>query len=199
MCVVFALPAFGRWPWVKLPPEWGRPPDRGAEQAEARKQQSWQEAQEAKTARNNERNNIERILAQVGPDAYRKYSDGSVAYLGLLLYMQGGFVTNSGPAYAYLYKLRVIRVVYKVEDVADEGCRISPWKGSAYQDQDNDIFVAGLQRYTGRTYSDILMVRFVGDYAYKTVTGGSRTIPKFELGQRATREEYTEFFWRKGR
>jgi hypothetical protein len=201
ICVLSALPAFGgvRNGWVTLPSEWGQPANRYAEEAEARKQQTWQQAQNAKVARENQRNDILRILEQVGPDAYRKYSDGTVAYLGLLLFRHEGFITNTGPQYTYLDKMAVIDTGYKVEDVDDEGCRISALKGSAYQDRDSDIFVVGQQGYSGRTYSDVLMLRIVGDYTYKTVSGASRKIPKFELGQRATKAEYTEFFWRKGR
>ena len=119
--------------------------------------------------------------------------------MGLLLYRNEGFITNSGPAYAYLDEMAVLEEGYKMEDVTDEGSRISPLQGSAHQDHDNDIFVVGLQGYSGRKYSRILMIRAVGDYTYKTVTGASRKIPKWELGKRATKEEYTEFFWRKGR
>ena len=165
ICVLCALPAFGGGHWLTLPAGWGQQPDRAGEAAAraeaARKQQHRQEAQQAEAARENQRKNIERILENVGPDAYRKYSDGTVAYLGLLLYRHDGFITNSGSAYTYLDKMAVINTGYKVEDVADEGSRISPLRGSAYQDNDNDIFVVGLQGYSGRTYSDILMVRLV--------------------------------------
>jgi hypothetical protein len=142
---------------------------------------------------------IESNLENVGPDAYRKYSDGSVAYLGLLLYMRDGLITNSGPAYAYLEKMVVIDTGYRVEDVGDGGCRIMPLKSSAYQDHGNDCFVVGLKGFRGRQYLDVLMVRKIGSYNYTTVTGASRRIPKCELGERATKEEYTEFFWKKRR
>ncbi len=67
-------------------------------------------------------------------------------------------------------------------------------KSTSAQNDDNDIFVVGLQGYSDREYNGLLMLRHVGDYTYKTVAGSSRRIPRFELGEVATKAEYTEFF-----
>ncbi len=127
--VLLAFPAFARGGrWITLPSGWGQQPDLAAEEAAAARkrasEEQWEEEQRAKQERENSRRNIEAILQEMGPDAYRKYSDHTIAYLGLLLYMRDGFITNSSPAYAYLDQMALIDTGYKVADVTDEGCRI---------------------------------------------------------------------------
>ena len=195
--VLISFPAFAGGRWLVLPSGWGQQPDPAAEERARQYQEKNREIVRAREERMELRRSIDTTLQKIGPDAYRKYSDGTIAYLGLLLYRHHGFITNSGPAYDYLDEMAVITTGYKVEDVNDQGCRIAPLAGSSMS-RDNDIFVVGMTgAYSGRTYSDILMVRKVGSYSYKTVAGASRRIPKYDSGERVSNAEYTEFFWKK--
>lgn len=127
---------------------------------------------------------IQNICAKVGAEAYRKYSDGSVCFLGRLLSMRYGTIptvnTNG---------MSLIDAGFKVLDVSPEGCRIQPVL-TMFSSSKYDLFVVGLAGFSDREYVNILMLRRIGAYSYVTVGGGSRTIPKYEMGERITKEEY---------
>jgi hypothetical protein len=141
---------------------------------------------------------IDKALRIQGPDAVRKYSDGAVASLKVLLEKCYGLVpkTDSSAVEACLEQMILIGRGYKVEEVTKEGCRIGPPDGES-SDHANDIFVVGLQGNSGQQYTNILMVRHVGKWIYATSTGASCVIPKCELGERTTIGEYNDFFRRK--
>jgi hypothetical protein len=78
-----------------------------------------------------------------------------------------------------------------LKDVTDAGCRISAISTGGDFQTEGDIFVDGLTGvHSDRTYSDPMMVRRIGFYTYTTVVGGSRTIPRYEVGVPITKEEY---------
>jgi hypothetical protein len=184
--------------WLMLPSGWGQQPDPAAEARNQRIQDQRREAIRAREEIERKTKLIQTTLATAGLDAFRKYSDGTVAYMGFFLYRREGLIaTNSAPPRAGLENVALIDVAFRIEDVTDEGCRITPLLGTRGIDRDIDLFIVGLKGYSGRKYSDVLMVRHIGSYQYKTVTGATRVIPKMELGERATKDEYKEFFWGK--
>lgn len=127
---------------------------------------------------------IESITGKMGADAYRKYSDGSVAYLGKLLYMKYHIIpmvdTNG---------MKLTLFGYKIRDITPDGSRIQCFV-SEDELAENDLFVVGLAGYSDRSYRQILMVRQIGSYVYSTAAGGTRVIPKYEMGERITKEQY---------
>ncbi|HOX55374.1 MAG TPA: hypothetical protein PLC99_00630 [Verrucomicrobiota bacterium] len=182
LCVLLAystlssFAATGRF--LNLPSGWGQQPDPVAEAREAQRQAQRQAILSRRAELEQKAKRIGAIVQSAGADAYRKYSDGTVAFLGVVLYRHEGLNTNTGSAYAYLDRIAVLDEGFRVEDAAGNGCRISPLRRSG---NDNDIFVVGLSGYSGRIYHDVLTVRRVGDYKYTTVRDSSRTIPRFEL------------------
>src|ERR1035441_4247795 len=108
VCMLVAFPAYGTGHWWTLPSGWGQQPDPAAEARERAYQERTAQIVREREARAQRRRDIDALLQNIGPDAYRKYSDGAVVYLGLLLYRHDGFITNSGPAYRYLDKMAVI-------------------------------------------------------------------------------------------
>ncbi len=140
-------------------------------------------------------NHISNIVSNVGSGAFVKFSNGSIVYLGKLLLVRYGLIpkiTYSTPTTIHTNEIILIDDGYTVHDVSSEGCRITcethPW-----QPDYKDIFVVGLAGYSDREYVNILMLRSIGSYTYSTVTGGSRTIPKFEAGVPCTKEQYLEY------
>jgi hypothetical protein len=127
---------------------------------------------------------IDKISKNVGPDAYRKYTDGSVSYVGKLLMMRFGVLplVNTN-------EMHLVSQGYKVHDVSSEGCRITALSTKDFDPQ-YDIFVLALAAYSDREYANVLMLRKVGSFKYTTTGGGSRIIPKYEMGERITKEEY---------
>ena len=118
--------------------------------------------------------------------AYRKFSDGSYGYLGKTLYEEEGIIPPSNAT----NRLRVVKFGYKVLDSTESGCRIAPLSTKGEPGYDNDIFVVGLGGYTDRTYGSLLLMKRLGDYRYTTVSGSSRTIPKYDAGEPSTKEAF---------
>ena len=81
------------------------------------------------------------------------------------------------PPYETLFEYR-----YKIEDVTSEGCRVIPdTDRDRRSDRDEDIFIDGLKGLSGRTYHGPLTLLPDGEYKYKTISSGSRTIPRYKL------------------
>lgn len=128
----------------------------------------------------------QRLVSMVkSNEFFVKFSDGSVASVGKLVYEKIGLFPQSTNK-----SISIIMFQYKVLDVTDDGCRIE--KDDDARTDDRDRFVVGLSGYSGRSYSgsNLIPVRRIGSYTYKTVSGASRTIPKFEVGEAITKEEY---------
>ena len=134
-------------------------------------------------------NLITNTCAKVGEDAYRKYSDGSVCYLGALLRARYGItpdVNTNG--------IVLIDGGYKILDARAEGTIMKP-KPSPFLSSDSDCLVIGLAGLIGAQYKHVLMLRKVGDYTYfmpdkKSKKVPSEVIPKYEMGDRISKEAY---------
>ena len=128
---------------------------------------------------------IESIVTKFSANGspYRQFSDGSVCYLGKVLYEVFGLLVPNTNG------VNIMLDGFQVHDISDNGCRVTSQK------TERDCFITNLQDqytvYSDRSYSQILMMHKTGDYTYKTVAGGSRTIPKFELGKSITKDQYT--------
>jgi hypothetical protein len=132
---------------------------------------------------------IQRIVASVSKteSPFRKYSDGSVMYLGKMLSVWAGIL----PKTMDMNEFVIIFHGFKIYDVLDDGCRIAQFLSNG-NISEKDIFVKNLpvKAYSDREYGNLLMLRYVGSYEYFTVNGSSRTIPKYEAGKEITKEEY---------
>jgi hypothetical protein len=127
-------------------------------------------------------------------EPYRRWSDGSVSFLGKELFIRGGIIPRtSDPKVEFLSFKN-----YRVLDVSQDGCRVVYKKDEGNSD-DSDAFIVGLKGvFSGRAYEDVLFARYVGPYAYNTVAGGSRTIPKYEYGTPISKEEFIKAVSPKG-
>ena len=121
------------------------------------------------------------------PCQYRKWSNGMFSYVGKLFFENWGIIpTQSKP-----FGINLLYNGYKVLDLTDEGARIVPYKCRDELDYEHDVFIVGLFGvYSDRSYGDIMMTRHIGSFTYKTTSGGSRTIPKCEIGEPATKQQY---------
>jgi hypothetical protein len=137
---------------------------------------------------------INDIVANVGKEAFMKFSNGSIAYVGKMLSIRYGLLPPVPSPTETIHTNTVILIDYgyEVHDVTPNGCRIT-CEANPWQPDYKDLFVVGLTGYSDRQYKNILMLRLLGDYTYNTVNGGSRTIPKFEVGTPCTRDEYLAY------
>jgi hypothetical protein len=118
---------------------------------------------------------------------YRKWKDGSVSYLGKVLYQRLHILPKVPTE-----KALVFGGGYVVADVNEEGQRIILYNELTGDLSDEDIFVVGLRRgKPGDSFRiSLLFTRIDGDYTYTTVQGKKRTIPRHETGVGITKEEY---------
>lgn len=149
---------------------------------------------EAVAARAKERQ-IKSIVAKAGPHAFRRYSDGTVASLALVLCIREGLLEGAHPKCRYLENLVLIEGGYTVKANIEGGCIVVPLRRGPRQPQEEELFVDGLNASSNQEQSDMLMLRRNGNYRYTTSQGARRKIHKFETGERATQEEYVAF-WR---
>ena len=127
-------------------------------------------------------------VAQRGESPFRTWTDGSVSYYGKFLYQALGVL----PPTKSTNHVSLLVHGYKVADVTETGCRIFPLNAAGETQTEEDMFLIGLQGLTDRSYEGPLLYRTTGSYSYQTVSGGTRTIPKCELGEDATMKEYLE-------
>ena len=135
---------------------------------------------------------VEDILAKVGPDAYRKFSDGTVASLELLLWIKYRLTSLADCKYRYVDKVVLVEN-FTVKETTGDGCRIAALERNLLQGQEEEWFVDGLRISNDHPQPLILILSKHGNCNYTTIKGARRKILKFELGERATKEEYEEF------
>jgi hypothetical protein len=118
---------------------------------------------------------------------YRKWKDGSVSYLGKVLYERLGILPRNPKEEAVVFAGG-----YVVADVTSEGSRIILYNEITADLSGEDIFVGGLHRgKPGESFRiSVLFTRSDGDYTYVTITGKKRTIPRHDKGVGITKEQY---------
>lgn len=139
--------------------------------------------------------NINQIISNLeqskSHNLYRKWSNGAVSYMGKLFFEYYEII----PEQSSVIGVKLLPGGYKVLDVTSEGARIITFKRNSFDlNHENDFFVEGLGGvFSDRTYVTPTMIRKIGAHTYSTVNGGSRTIPKYEIGERSTKQDYLEF------
>ena len=124
---------------------------------------------------------------------YVKFDDGVVVSIRRSALIKEGVIFPK--LYTNKFGWRIVKQ-YKIMDNTPIGCRIEPVNiyGEYYDNTtDTDMFVDDLSGLSGRMYGAIFLRRSKENFTYSTAIGGSRTIPRYEYGMSATKQEFDEY------
>lgn len=124
--------------------------------------------------------------------AFVKFSDGSIYDLRKMLSVRDGLIPQTNDPASDNIHTNIVIVIdggYRVQGIASNGCCVTLLHTPSMH-IDKDLFVVGLRGRINMHYHDVIMVRAIGVYNYIHEDGLSTSIPKFEMGNLCTREEY---------
>lgn len=125
------------------------------------------------------RGDVKRITKRT-PDPFRRWSDGSVSYIGEVVWerSQEGYTPSPEDL-----EIQVVLGGFAVLEVSGVGAKVQTRTAGR-------CYVSGMTDFGIKTYSKNLMLKRTRDYTYKTVLGSVVRLPGFEYGVPITEEEY---------